>query len=154
MEDVRDEVGNLNSEVAGSEVESERVGSILTESVGVEQPIIVGVQLSAAGLETFRRNGWGVVELDATYDADDQIEPVFEELRADESRVGLDVRTFRDAHGNTHVMAQRERPVLDDVLADLGWGQWRRTLDGASLSGRSQLWESLRGDCCGVEARL
>ena len=27
-EDVRDEVGNLNSEVAGSEVESEGVGSI------------------------------------------------------------------------------------------------------------------------------
>ena len=28
MEDVRDEVGNLNFEVAGSEVESEGVGSI------------------------------------------------------------------------------------------------------------------------------
>ena len=30
MEDVRDEVGNLNFEVAGSEVESEEVGSIAT----------------------------------------------------------------------------------------------------------------------------
>ena len=45
---------------------------------------------------------------------------MFEELRADESRVGLDVRTFRDARENTHVMAQRERPMMDDVLADLG----------------------------------
>ena len=109
-------MGNLNSEVAGSEVESGGVGSIVAESVGIEQPIIMGVQLSAAGLETFRRNGWGVVELDATYDADDQIEPVFEELRAEESRVRLDVRTFRDASGVTHVMAQREYPMMDSVL--------------------------------------
>ena len=115
MDDVRDEVGNLNSEVAGSEVEAEGVGSVVAESVVMEQPIIMGVQLNAAGLETFCRNGWGVVELDATYDADDQVEPVFEELRAEESRVGLDVRTFRDARGNTHVMAQRERPVMDDA---------------------------------------
>ena len=57
MDDVRYEVGNLNSEVAGSEVESEGVGSVVAESVGMEQPIIVGVRLNAAGLEPFRRNG-------------------------------------------------------------------------------------------------
>ena len=31
MDDVRDEVGNLNSEVAGSEVEADGVGSVVAE---------------------------------------------------------------------------------------------------------------------------
>ena len=49
--------------------------------------VIVGLRLNAPGLDSFRRNGWEVAELDATYDTDDQVEPVIEELRAEESSV-------------------------------------------------------------------
>ena len=49
MDDVRDEVGNLDSEVAGSQGEAKGVGSVMAESVVMEQPIKMGVQLNAAG---------------------------------------------------------------------------------------------------------
>ena len=146
VNEVGDVVGNLNSEVAGSEIETEVVCGVGAELVGVEQPIIVGLRVNAADLDSFCRNGWEVTELDATYDADDQVEPVFEELSAEESRVGLDVRTFRDARGNTHVMTQRECPMMNNVLADMGWEQWREKLRGASFAERAGLWERLQGE--------
>ena len=47
----------------------------------------------------FVRNGWGVAELERTYDEDEKVIPAFREIGPDETAVGLSVIKYHDPSG-------------------------------------------------------
>ena len=92
----------------------------------------------------FRRNGWDVYDLAATYDADDLVEPVYGELQPGEPRAGLSILTFHDVAGVVRVMVQRECCMLDSILVDMDWlNFWRERLRDVLLLERGVVWNRL-----------
>ena len=67
----------------------------------------------------FVRNGWGVAELERTYDEDENVVPAFREIGPDEAVIGLSVIKYRDPGDGWHYLVQTQMNLVDMSLREM-----------------------------------
>ena len=97
----------------------------------------------------FVRNGWGVPELEATYDGDEDVVPAFVEVVPGVECAGRTVVKYRDAVVGWRYLVQAELDVMKLCVEGMGSLVMRlNDSDVASflVSGRGEMWERLCGE--------